>query len=208
MQCRSTVLRVISIISKNWFINLNQRLKTTGQTELSAFEFRLDKLELLNKTCSSLLVLQASQLQFRLFESSVTHPFRGENSHVIQMLSCVMRNTAHAVCGRTLYFFQTVSRCPHVARQTPNVTTVYEVRQFYCWWNCKTSEAFVSFPSSVTTNVIQTLSINSENPPCNKIHVFFIGGGRSTIGTVHMNELIPELQIRQDPLMTPLVYSV
>lgn len=108
---------------------------------------------------------------------------------------------------RLYIFFQSVSRCPHVTQLTPG-----------CYYCTQKSEALkrlvnekkgksvkkgerekkrpniwgvpVSFPSSVTTNAIQTRSISGENPSWNAIHVFLIGGGRLLIWTVHMNELI------------------
>ena len=52
---------------------------------------------------------------------------------MLSITQTVMSNTPHVVHTFALYDFHTVSRCPHVTQQTLNGTTVYEVRQFYCW---------------------------------------------------------------------------
>lgn len=65
------------------------------------------------------------------------------------------------------------------------------------------------FPSSVTTNVIQTLSINGKNPQRNPIHVFFIGSRWfvTCANCVH-EEVNPIAAHGARSVVTPLVYSV
>lgn len=112
----------------------------------------------------------------------------------------------HAVCGRALYFFHTVSRCPHVTQQT-----------YYCIWSeaiflllvklaVKHLKRFCIssiFRRNKTPLRLEVLTAQNPNPETRKFMCF----PSLAVWTEHTNELIPQLQIRQEALLTPLEYS-